>query len=91
MSKVADDTLTEHRYADGPKFVEWLQHEGVAWEGLSHSEKKMWRLWEGGKRVDTFTDLCDNLLMDRGLAARWIPDKTWANDQKPKRRGVNKN
>jgi hypothetical protein len=77
------------RFLDGPKFVAWLESEGVTKTGLTESQYRRWFDWERGARADLYTASTDQLLTDNYLH-NLIPDDVWARDQEPVSRGPKK-
>ena len=83
------------RFLDGPKFIAFLNSEGVFRHHLTDSQKRRYYEWEHGARADLYSPVpgpspVDCILTEHGLF-NLIPDDCWSNDQKPRKRGPNKN
>lgn len=69
------------RFLDGPKFVAWLEEEGVTSDMLDKSEQSMLLKWREGRRADIYAKVVDRLLARYCLPASYIPDEVWSKDQ----------
>lgn len=70
------------QYLDGPKFIAYLQSEGVEKHNLIDSEKRRWQDWKDGGRADLYSECVDGLLARYGINAdRDIPKDVWHEDQ----------
>lgn len=69
------------RYLDGPRFVKWLEQEGVKFSDLTDSQQRRWRDWEQGSRADLY-GTADRILTDNYILPVLIPDECWSDNQR---------
>lgn len=68
------------RYLDGPRFVKWLEEEGVKFSDLTDTQQRRWRDWEKGSRADLYKT-ADRILTDNYILPGLIPDECWSENQ----------
>lgn len=79
MAEIAEEQMLE--YLDGPRFLEWLEEEGIDWQATTESQRRRICDWKKGTRANIYTGTVDSLMTDNYLAISCIPDEVWSENQ----------